>query len=132
MQVHCPTCPANRLGDQTIPTVPVDHAIAYCSPGMSDEVMQKQRGPLGTIRAGYPMQIVAIDIQGPLPKTKEGNMSWLLITSPGGWRHTTSVTRRMSQSPRNWWMTTYRTMSGLQQQHSDNHWLHSIFPNVRS
>ena len=40
----------------------------------------RQRGPLGTIRAGYPMQIVAVDILGPLPKTKGGN-AYVLVAS---------------------------------------------------
>ena len=40
----------------------------------------RQRGSLGTIRAGYPMQIVAVDILGPLPKTKDGN-AYVLVAS---------------------------------------------------
>ena len=38
-------------------------------------LLQGKRGPLGTIQAGYPMQIVAVDILGPLPNSKEGNVS---------------------------------------------------------
>ena len=40
----------------------------------------KHRGPLRSITAGYPMQVVAMDIVGPLPKTKEGNVYLLVIT----------------------------------------------------
>ena len=32
----------------------------------------KRRAPLQTIKAGYPMQIVAVDILGPMPETEEG------------------------------------------------------------
>jgi hypothetical protein len=38
----------------------------------------KQHAPLQTIQAGYPMQIVAVDIMGPLPVTKDGN-SYVLV-----------------------------------------------------
>ena len=31
------------------------------------------RAPLQGIQAGYPMQIVAVDIMGPLPETSSGN-----------------------------------------------------------
>ena len=34
----------------------------------------KRRAPLGTIRAGYPMQIVAVDVMGPLPEMEVGNL----------------------------------------------------------
>ena len=39
-----------------------------------------QRGPLGTISAGYPMQIVAADIVGPLPESDGGN-SYILVVA---------------------------------------------------
>lgn len=38
----------------------------------------KQRAPLGSIRAGSPMQIVATDILGPLPESDAGN-SYILV-----------------------------------------------------
>ena len=34
--------------------------------------------PLGTIKAGYPMQVVAVDILGPLPESESGN-SFVLV-----------------------------------------------------
>eukprot|EP00731_Ephydatia_muelleri_P005167 Em0002g1343a len=40
----------------------------------------KRRAPLGTITAGYPMQIVAVDILGPLPRTEKGNSYVLAAT----------------------------------------------------
>eukprot|EP00731_Ephydatia_muelleri_P025917 Em0018g17a len=40
----------------------------------------KRRAPLGTIAAGYPMQIVAVDILGPLPRTEKGNSYVLAAT----------------------------------------------------
>ena len=38
----------------------------------------KNRAPLQTIRAGYPMQVVAVDILGPLPESDGGN-SYILV-----------------------------------------------------
>ena len=38
----------------------------------------KQRAPLQTIQVGYPMQIVATDIMGPLPESEAGN-SYILV-----------------------------------------------------
>ena len=38
----------------------------------------RRRAPLGTIRAGYPMQIIAVDILGPLPESTNGN-SYILV-----------------------------------------------------
>ena len=35
-------------------------------------VAPKRRAPLQTIKAGYPMQIVSVDLMGPLPKTEDG------------------------------------------------------------
>jgi len=37
-----------------------------------------RRAPLGTIRAGYQMQIVAVDILGPLTESTNGN-SYILV-----------------------------------------------------
>lgn len=34
---------------------------------------QRNCAPLQTIKAGYPMQVVAVDIMGPLPESKSGN-----------------------------------------------------------
>ena len=38
----------------------------------------KQRAPLQTIPAGYPLQVVAMDILGPLPESESGN-SYILV-----------------------------------------------------
>ena len=38
----------------------------------------RRRAPLGTIKAGYPIQVVAVDIMGPLPETANGN-SYVLV-----------------------------------------------------
>ena len=38
----------------------------------------RRRAPLGTIKAGYPMQIIAVDILGPLPESAVGN-SYILV-----------------------------------------------------
>lgn len=46
----------------------------------------KASTPLQSIQPGYPLQIVAVDILGPLPETPSGN-SYILIISPVGWRH---------------------------------------------
>ena len=34
---------------------------------------RKNHAPLQTIKAGYPMQVVAVDIMGPLPESENGN-----------------------------------------------------------
>ena len=39
---------------------------------------KKNRAPLGTIKTGYPMQVVAVDILGPLPESEAGN-SYVLV-----------------------------------------------------
>ena len=41
---------------------------------------KKNCAPLQTIKAGFPMQIVAVDILGPLPKSVAGN-SYVLVAS---------------------------------------------------
>ncbi len=38
----------------------------------------KRRAPLGTIKAGYPMEIVALDIMGPLSETENKNLRTLI------------------------------------------------------
>ena len=38
----------------------------------------KRRGPLQPVIAGYPLQLVAVDILGPLPVTSQGN-SYILV-----------------------------------------------------
>ena len=40
----------------------------------------RNRGPLTPVKSGYPMQIVAVDILGPLPITENGN-SYVLVAS---------------------------------------------------
>ena len=39
-----------------------------------------QRAPLQTIKAGYPLQIIAVDITGPFPESDNGN-SYILVAS---------------------------------------------------
>lgn len=39
----------------------------------------RRHAPLGTVRAGSPMQICAVDIMGPLPKSKNGNRYILVL-----------------------------------------------------
>lgn len=39
---------------------------------------QRNRGPLQTIKAGYPLQVVAVDILGPLVESDAGN-SYILV-----------------------------------------------------
>ena len=41
---------------------------------------QQQRGALQSIKSGYPIQIVALDIMGPLPKSNQGNRYILVIS----------------------------------------------------
>ena len=41
-------------------------------------LVPKLRAPLGNIQAGYPMQILAVDILGPLPRSEAGN-SYILV-----------------------------------------------------
>jgi hypothetical protein len=41
---------------------------------------QKNKAPLGSYLVGEPMEIIAIDILGPLPLTKSGNRFILVIT----------------------------------------------------
>jgi len=38
----------------------------------------RRRAPLGTIKASYPMQIIAVDFLGPLPESMNGN-SYILV-----------------------------------------------------
>jgi hypothetical protein len=41
---------------------------------------KKNRAPLGTIEVGFPMQVVAVDILGPLPKSITGN-TYVLVAA---------------------------------------------------
>ena len=41
---------------------------------------KKNRSPLQTIQAGYPMQVVGVDIMGPLPESETGNL-YVLVAS---------------------------------------------------
>ena len=41
----------------------------------------KRHTPLGTVSAGNPMQVIAVDILGPLPKTGNGNCYVLVATN---------------------------------------------------
>ena len=40
----------------------------------------KKRGPLTPVKAGYPLQLVAVDLLGPLPLTENGN-SYVLVAT---------------------------------------------------
>ena len=40
---------------------------------------QSSRAPMQTIPAGYPMQVIAIDITGPLPESEAGNKYILVV-----------------------------------------------------
>ena len=40
----------------------------------------RRRGPLQAITTGYPMQMVTVDILGPLPRTENGN-SYILVAA---------------------------------------------------
>ena len=40
---------------------------------------QSSRAPMQTIPAGYPMQVIAIDITGPLPESEAGNKYFLAV-----------------------------------------------------
>ena len=41
---------------------------------------KKNRSPLQTIQAGYPLQVVGVDIMGPLPESEAGNL-YVLVAS---------------------------------------------------
>ena len=41
---------------------------------------QKQRGALQSVRTGYPLEMVAADIMGPLPTSKQGNRYILVVS----------------------------------------------------
>ena len=43
---------------------------------------KKNRSPLQTIQAGYPMQVVGVDIMGPLPESETGNLYVLVAGLP--------------------------------------------------
>ena len=40
----------------------------------------KNRGALQNVKSGYPMQIIAMDIMGPFPKSRNGN-KYILVVS---------------------------------------------------
>ena len=57
----------------------VDQWIHTCPSCASRKLApQRNRGPLQTIKAGYPLQIVAVDIPGPLTESAAGN-SYILV-----------------------------------------------------
>ena len=39
----------------------------------------KGRAPMQTFRAGYPMQVIAVDITGPFPESEAGNTYVLVV-----------------------------------------------------
>ena len=43
------------------------------------------RAPMQTITAGYPTQVMAVDLLGPLPESEKGN-SYVMITILDGWK----------------------------------------------
>ena len=40
----------------------------------------QRHAPLQPIRAGHPLELIAIDVMGPLPKTQKGN-SYIVVVS---------------------------------------------------
>ena len=46
--------------------------------GLKFKPLAQRQAPLGTIRAGYPIQIVAVDIMSSLPETETGNSDILV------------------------------------------------------
>ena len=40
---------------------------------------RKQKAPLGTVRAGFPFEITAVDIMGPFPRSTKGNLYILVL-----------------------------------------------------
>ena len=76
------------------------HTCEVCQTRMS--APQKNHAPLGTIKAGYPMQVVAVDIMGPLPESEAGN-SFVLVAGDYFTKWTElygSLTRRLPPSLR--------------------------------
>jgi len=45
-----------------------------CTSATRKTAAPKRRAPLGTIRASYPMHIIAVDILGSLPESINGNI----------------------------------------------------------
>ena len=54
------------------------HTCATCA--TRKPATKKNRAPLETIEVGYPLQVVAVDILGPLPESEEGN-SYVLVAT---------------------------------------------------
>ena len=56
----------------------------------------KKRTGLQAISAGYPLQVVSVDIMGPLPETDEGSKYVLVAVDflPGGLMYTASTTKK--------------------------------------
>jgi len=44
-----------------------------------------RRAPLGAIQAGYPTQVMAVDLLGPLPETPQKN-SYIMVVGDYGWK----------------------------------------------
>ena len=66
----------------------------------------KNRAPLQTIQAGYPMQIIAADIMGPLPESEAGN-SYILVVGDyfTRWMEAFPIPNQEAVTvARSWWM----------------------------
>lgn len=74
------------------------HACEACQTRKS--APKRNHAPLQTIKGGYLMQVVAVDIMGLLPESKAGNRYVLVaamqvIISPSGLKFMPSPTRRL-------------------------------------
>ena len=67
----------------------------------------KQRAQLINVHPGYPLQMVAMDLLGPLPESSQKN-SYVLVWSPTissvGQKHTLYPIRKQVQLQKSWWM----------------------------
>ena len=45
---------------------------------MKKSLTHAARSPLGSIKANYPTQIMAVDLVGPLPESEQGN-SYIMV-----------------------------------------------------
>lgn len=56
----------------------------------------KPKAVLQLVSVGYPLELVAVDILGPLPQSEAGN-TYILVVEDNRWRHMPSPTRRQKQ-----------------------------------
>ena len=80
---------------------------SICQPVLPVQLGRRGKAPLQNVVAGYPMQIVAVDIVGPISPSTTGNAYiywWLQTISRNGLRLTPFPTKRQLQWQRSWWM----------------------------